>query len=143
MLPDIGADDESGLVHSVVGTAANVADVTQVDKLLLGDENVVCVDAGYTGVEKRPEHEGRQVIWQIAARRSTYQKLGKRSVLYKAKRKIEKAKAQIRAKVEHQYMGDQAPVRLCENMLPWPGQEHGTVGDAVCAVICGWLADIY
>ena len=21
-------------------------------------------DAGYTGVEKRPEHEGRQVIWQ-------------------------------------------------------------------------------
>ncbi len=38
----------------------------------------------YTGVEKRPEHEGRQVIWQIAARRSTYQKLGKRSDLYKA-----------------------------------------------------------
>jgi len=33
-----------------------VADVTQVDKLLHGDENVVCADAGYTGVEKRPEH---------------------------------------------------------------------------------------
>ncbi|EPM62019.1 transposase IS4, partial [Pseudomonas syringae pv. actinidiae ICMP 19071] len=30
----IGADDESGLVHSVVVTAANVADVTQVAKLL-------------------------------------------------------------------------------------------------------------
>lgn len=103
MLPDIGVDDESGLVHSVVGTAANVADVTQVDKLLHGDENVVCADAGYTGVEKRPEHENRQVIWQIAARRSTYQKLGKRSVLYKAKRKIEKAKAQVRAKVEHPF----------------------------------------
>ncbi|MCS4066567.1 hypothetical protein M2413_005576 [Pseudomonas putida] len=27
-----------------------------------------CADAGYTGVEKRPEHEGRQVIWQVAAR---------------------------------------------------------------------------
>ena len=38
----IGVDEESGLVHSVVGTAANVADVTQVDKLLHGDENVVC-----------------------------------------------------------------------------------------------------
>jgi len=86
-------DDESGLVHSVVGTAANVADVTQVDKLLHGDENVVCADAGYTGVEKRPEHEGRQVIWQVAARRITYKKLDKRSALYKAKRKIEKAKA--------------------------------------------------
>ena len=114
MKAHIGVDDESGLVHSVVGTAANVADVTQVDKLLHGDENVVCADAGYTGVEKRPEHEGRQVIWQIAARRSTYQKLGKRSVLYKAKRKIEKAKAQVRAKVEHPYMDSpslQAPLR--------------------------------
>jgi transposase, IS5 family len=103
MKAHIGVDDESGLVQSVVGTAANVADVTQVDKLLHGDENVVCADAGYTRVEKRPEHEGRQVIWQIAARRSTYQKLGKRSVLYKAKRKIEKAKAQVRAKVEHPF----------------------------------------
>jgi len=34
----IGVDDESGLVHSVVGTAANVADVTQVDRLLHGEE---------------------------------------------------------------------------------------------------------
>ncbi|MBN0856637.1 IS5 family transposase, partial [Pseudomonas aeruginosa] len=50
----IGVDDESGLVHSVVVTAANVADVTQVDKLLHGEENMVGADAGYTGVEKRP-----------------------------------------------------------------------------------------
>jgi hypothetical protein len=40
------------------------------------------------------------VIWQVAARRSTYKMLDKRSALYKAKRKIEKAKAQVRAKVE-------------------------------------------
>lgn len=103
MKAHIGVDDESGLVHSVVGTAANVADVTQVDKLLHGDENMVGADAGYTGVEKRTEHEGREVIWQIAARRSTYKKLDKRSALYKAKRKIEKAKAQVRAKVEHPF----------------------------------------
>ena len=103
MKAHIGADAESGLVHSVVGTAANVADVTQVDKLLHGEENMVGADAGYTGVEKRPEHEGREVIWQIAARRSTYKKLSKRSALYKAKRKIEKAKAQVRAKVEHPF----------------------------------------
>lgn len=103
MKAHIGVDDESGLVHSVVGTAANVAEVTQVDKLLHGEENMVGADAGYTGVEKRPEHEGREVIWQIAARRSTYKKLSKRSALYKAKRKIEKAKAQVRAKVEHPF----------------------------------------
>ncbi|SEB98312.1 IS5 family transposase [Pseudomonas anguilliseptica] len=103
MKAHIGVDDESGLVHSVIGTAANVADVTQVDKLLHGKENMVGADAGYTGVEKRPEHEGREVIWQIAARRSTYNTLSKRSALYKAKRKIEKAKAQVRAKVEHPF----------------------------------------
>jgi IS5 family transposase len=55
----------------------------------------------YTGVEKREEHAGRHVIWQIASRRSTYKKHGKRSALYKAMRKIEKAKAQVRSKVEH------------------------------------------
>ncbi len=64
---------------------------------------MVCVDAGHTGVDKREEHAGRYVIWQIAARRSTYKKHGKRSVLYKALRKIEKAKAQVRAKVEHPF----------------------------------------
>ena len=103
MKAHIGVDDESGLVHSVVGTAANVADVTQVDKLLHGDEQRVGGDAGYTGVDKRPEHADRKVVWQIAARRSTYKKLGKRSVLYKAKRRIEQAKAQVRAKVEHPF----------------------------------------
>ena len=99
----IGADDESGLVHSEVVTAADVEDITQVDKLLHGEENVMCADACYTGVGKRLEHAGRQVIWQVAARRSSYKKHGKRSALYKAIRKIEKAKAQMRAKVEHPF----------------------------------------
>ena len=103
MKAHIGVDEKSGLVHSVVGTAANVADVTQVDKLLHGDESVVCADAGYTGVEKRAEHAGRDVIWQVAARRSTYKKYGKRSLLYRTKRGVEKAKAQTRAKVEHPF----------------------------------------
>ncbi len=99
----IGVDDESGLVHSVVFTAANVANVTEVDKLVHGAENVVCADAGYTCVEKRKEHAGRHVIWQVAARRSAYKQHGKRSVLYKAIRKIERAKAQVRSKVEQPF----------------------------------------
>lgn len=99
----IGVDVESGLVHHVHVTAANVADVTQVDKLLHGEENMVAADAGYTGVEKRSEHDDRQVIWQVAARRSTYEKYGKRSVLYKVYRRIERAKAQTRSKVEHPF----------------------------------------
>lgn len=88
MKAHIDVDDESGLVHSLVETAANVADITQVDKLLPGEENMVRADAGYAGIKKRPEHEGSEGIWQIAARRSTYIKLHKRSALYKTKRKM-------------------------------------------------------
>ena len=45
----IGVDATSGLVHSLVGTAANVANVNQVDKLLHGAETYVSGDSGYTG----------------------------------------------------------------------------------------------
>lgn len=134
MKAHIGVDDESGLAHSVVGTAATVADVTQVDKLLHGDENVVCADAGYTGVEKRSEHADREVIWQVAARRSTYKMLDKRSALYKAKRKIEKAKAQVRAKVEPPFRVIKRQFRLHQGTFPRAGEEHCTTGDAVCPV---------
>ncbi|SUD11406.1 transposase [Aquipseudomonas alcaligenes] len=144
MKAHIGVDDESGLVHSVVGTAANVADVTQVDKLLHGDENMVGADAGYTGVEKRPEHEGREVIWQIAARRSTYKKLDKRSALYKAKRKIEKAKAQYEPRSRHPFRVIKRQFGYVKVRFRGLAKNTAATGDAVRACrTCGWRADIY
>ncbi len=130
----IGADEESGLVHSVVVTAANVADITQVDQLLHGEENVVCADAGYTGVEKRSEHEGRPVIWQIAARRGTYKKHGKRSALYKALRKIEKGQGPDPCQGRTPIPRDQTAIWLHQGALPRIGQECRADGDAVCPV---------
>jgi IS5 family transposase len=103
MKAHIGVDADTGLTHSVVGTAANVADVTQVDQLLHGEETHVCGDAGYTGVEKRPEHEGRKMIWSISARPSSRRKHGEKSAIGRALRKIEYAKSQTRAKVEHPF----------------------------------------
>ena len=103
MKAHIGVDADSGLVHSVVGTAANVADVTQVDQLLHGEEAHTAGDAGCTGVQKRPEHDGRKMIWSISARPSSYKKHGKKSLIGRAKRKIEYAKSQVRAKVEHPF----------------------------------------
>ena len=47
----IGADAQSGIVHTLIGTAANVHDVTQAQALLHGDETDVFGDAGYLGVE--------------------------------------------------------------------------------------------
>jgi IS5 family transposase len=52
MKAHIGVDADSGLVHTLVGTAANVADVTQADALLHGEEADVIGDAGYQGVRK-------------------------------------------------------------------------------------------
>jgi IS5 family transposase len=54
----IGVDEESGLVHTVITTAANVSDISQTPALLHGQEQEVGADAGYVGVEKR---EGKRV----------------------------------------------------------------------------------
>ncbi len=58
MKAHIGADRASKLVHTVVVTAANVADITQTAELLHGQEQQVHGDAGYTGVEKRAGDRG-------------------------------------------------------------------------------------
>src|SRR3546814_6986278 len=75
MKAHIGVDTDSGLVHTVTTTPANVADVTQTGALLHGDEEVVYADAGYTGAAKRAELEGVAVTWRIAERRSAVQRL--------------------------------------------------------------------
>jgi IS5 family transposase len=36
---------------------------------------------GYTCIEKREEHENCEIVWQIAARRSTYSRLNKRGLM--------------------------------------------------------------
>ncbi|MCR8722466.1 transposase, partial [Pseudomonas syringae] len=47
--------------------------------------------------------QDRQMIWLIAARPSSYKKHGKTSLITQVYRKIEFAKAQVRAKVEHPF----------------------------------------
>ena len=54
----IGVDAETGVVHSVATTPANVNDVTEAHRLLHGGESQVWGDAGYQGVQKRAEHRG-------------------------------------------------------------------------------------
>ena len=66
MKAHIGVDMHSGLVHTVTTTAANAADVTQVEHLLHGEEKTVHGDAGYTGAQHRV---ARQVDWHIAEKR--------------------------------------------------------------------------
>src|SRR6202451_5598 len=53
MKAHIGADQDSKLVHTVVVTAANVADITKTAELVDGQETQVHADAACLGVEKR------------------------------------------------------------------------------------------
>lgn len=50
MKAHIGVDADSGLVHTVVGMAATVNDMTQAHALVHGEQTDVFADAGYQGV---------------------------------------------------------------------------------------------
>jgi len=104
MKAHIGADRDSKLVHTVVVTAANVADITQTAELLHGQETQVHADAGYLGVEKRPEIVAleRKIDWQIARKRGAIKTMaeGEGKAAVKA---AEKVKASVRAFVEHPF----------------------------------------
>lgn len=104
MKAHIGADAHSGLVHSVTGTAANVADIAQTHELLHGEEKKVHADAGYQGAEKREEviAQGRQVQWYVAAKRGKVKAMAE-GRLKELTQAYEKAKAQVRARVEHPF----------------------------------------
>jgi IS5 family transposase len=55
-------------------------------------------------LQKRAEHDGREVIWQVVIQRSSYKNQSKSRALYKARCKVEKAKAQhVSAAVNAQY----------------------------------------
>jgi len=108
MKAHIGVDKDSGLVHTLTTTAANVSDISQTVALLHGQESDVWADAGYVVVEKREEVQEalngneQKVQWHVAKRRSAIEKLadGWQKSLAQA---YEKLKAQVRSRVEHPF----------------------------------------
>jgi IS5 family transposase len=110
MKAHIGVDADSGLTHSVISTAANVSDVTQAHGLLHGEERYALGDAGYQGVEKRPERNlDHDVDWFVAMRPGKRQALPD-TRLGQLDERIEQVNAGIRAKVEH-------PFHVVKNLL--------------------------
>ena len=101
MKAHVGTDAESGLVHTVIGTAANVNDVTQGHDLLHGDEEIVFADAGYQGAMKRPEASG--VPWHVAMRPGKRRALDMKKKSHRLIDEAERLKASVRAKVEHAF----------------------------------------
>ena len=99
----IGVDADSGLVHTVVGTAANVNDVTQAAALMHGEECDVFADAGYQGVAKREEVRDIKTNWHVAMRPGKRRALDKSSPMGAVLNELEYIKARIRSKVEHPF----------------------------------------
>ena len=104
----LGMDKDSGLIHSVATTAADVQDLTPAAELRHGDEEEVVggeaagfceAVAGCQGIARRPEMESPSAEFRVAMRP------GKRRAIPdtpdgRLKDLIEAAKAPVRAKVE-------------------------------------------
>jgi hypothetical protein len=118
----------------------NVSGSTQAHVLLQGDETAAIGDAGYQGMEKRPDNAGKAVKWHVAMKRS------KRKALPNNKpgrmmEKLKQLQASVRAKVEHPFH-HQEPVPSSEDALSRLGQEHRTTFYFVrlCQSDTGWPA---
>ena len=100
----MGVDQDTGLVHHVKVTSANIHDVTMVAQLLTGEETVVYGDSGYLGAEKREDAvirnaQGRKIRYKTSRRPSQFKN---RSVRSRAQiKRREREKSSVRAKVEH------------------------------------------
>ena len=102
MKAHIGVDADSGLVHGVRGTSGHVSDIAEGNSLLHGQEKLGFGDAGYQGIEKRPDAKA-DVIWHIAMRPGKRKKLDKTNEADAMLDQAEKLKAGVRAKVEHPF----------------------------------------
>jgi IS5 family transposase len=90
----IGVDSKETVVHTVVTSAASVADKHMLPDLLHGDEKKVWGDAGYQG-QTEAIHEAAPQAQDMTSRRTKF----KNYVDEEAKRK-NTTKARVRAKVE-------------------------------------------
>ena len=104
MKAHIGVDAVTGLTHRVAATSANIADVTMTSELVRDDDKRVYGDAGYTGMWKYldEEKDAPDSRCCVSAKRGAIKKM-EDSPMKALLLKIEKAKASIRAKVEHPF----------------------------------------
>lgn len=100
----IGVDKDTGLVHHVEVTGANVHDVAVTSDLLTGEETEVYGDSGYLGADKREDaitrnKQGKAIQYKVNRRPSQSKNNTIRS---KGQiRRREREKSSVRAKVEH------------------------------------------
>jgi transposase, IS5 family len=106
MKAHVGVDTAHGLVHTVVGTAAKVPDVSITDELLHGEEHEVHGDKGYTTGERdlSVSDPATGPLWCFPFKRRSGQELPE------WKREINHRLSQLRVRAEH-------PIRVIKRQL--------------------------
>jgi len=93
-----GTDTDSGLVHTVIGTAANVADVNVLGELLHGAESSLHGDSAYHSKDLKEKAEAAGVEFNVNQRGT------KSRPLTKAQRARNRRLSRVRAGVEHPFL---------------------------------------
>lgn len=98
MKAHIGVDSKSGVIHSVVATAANVHDSQILPDLLHGEETRVWGDSAYTG------QRDKILAVAPAALDFTNKKGFGHKALTEREREKNRVKSRVRARVEHPFL---------------------------------------
>ena len=93
-----GTDADSGLVHTVRATAANVADVNLLGELLHGAEQSLHGDSAYHSKELKAQAEAAGLAFNVNQRGSRHRPLTK------AQRARNRRLSRVRATVEHPFL---------------------------------------
>jgi len=93
----IGVDSREGVVHTVVTTAANVADCSMLPDLLHGEERKVWGDGGYQGQGETIRKTAPQAQ-DMTCRRTKF-----KNYVDELQKKKNRSKSRVRAKVEHPF----------------------------------------
>lgn len=91
----VGADVDSGAVHTVEVTAANEADISILPKLLRAEDKVIFGDAGYASDEYKRGSRQLGIRWCVQDKRKSGQNLSMNQ------KKRNRKQSSIRARVEH------------------------------------------
>ncbi len=93
-----GTDADSGLVHTVKGTAANVADVNVLGELLHGDEESLHGDSAYHSKELQAQAQATGIEFNVNQRAT------KHRPLTQSQRLRNRRLSRVRAVVEHPFL---------------------------------------
>ena len=93
-----GTDADSGLVHTVVATAANVADINVLGELLHGNEESLHGDSAYHSKALKAQAEASAVAFNVNQRGT------KNRPLTRAQRLRNRRLSRVRATVEHPFL---------------------------------------